>query len=512
MSEKLEKCTMYIDYEGLLVGLSQRQYWNIRQVMPELLDKAASHFQAQQAYVFGNWSSLASRAELENLGFSCLHNLNPGHAPIAEIQRHITDALAAGNVSDTYIIVGSDHNYSSILRHLNRLNKTGVLWTVLPPTADEQALCASWETISLPGDSETSLWPRQVMLHAVVLTADQLALEDTPFFLMNHLLNHLQTLSAFHNSAETWLSIALREQVILQKTSDYGFGSGYAYLNQQSPVVRKAIQTRKRILSVLNVMIAGRDWVAFSAAEKALRTANTLAGSQQLRHAWLEMLVAENILIADNLSKPGAAHQTTTLKLNREHPAVRSSVLEQERNLIYLVVAADNFMKRKNSNWISISKLLEILTKATTRVEARAALEFAKTKEIVHIDSVPAHRDQDYTVATAKLNYEDTFVQEALKKRDHAIWLTNYILSDREFLSEDIGIGRILLEDELMASARVEQDMASFWVETLLMEGILSEITYIAGSLGAERLLRLRVGDPVVGHALAQDRQSLREV
>jgi len=251
-------------------------------------------------------------------------------------------------------------------------------------------------------------------------------------------------------------------------------------------------------------MIEDREWVAFSALEKALKTAKPLSTSQRLRHAWIELMVAEQLFIKTVIKKADQAFPTTVLMLNKGNPTVVAFSLYRDNVLINLIVIIDDYLKRNSHNSLSISKLLEFLTTATTRIEARATLESARNLEIVQLDTTKSDHPLSYKVATITLNYDHAFVQETLTKRNNIIRLIDQLLLNQTPQRDGLGLTEAMLLNKLEETWEIDRITSYFWVYLLLRENILSIITFVISPKESIRLLHLVDSDPIVRNALIE--------
>ena len=507
MEEKREVGIMYVDYEGLLVSLSHVQYFDIDILLGHLLEKARERFDVQRAIVLGNWKHHASRDQLEQQGFLCRSISATGTEIGQMLLTSITESLATGNAADAYILVSGESTYNAVLRVLRQANRKSVLWTLVTPSSNDQALCSEWEPITAPNTLEVHAWPRQVMLQAIVLVADHLQSDTTKPFLLSHLCDHLAQFRSFHDRADTWLAIAIREQILLQQQPDDTSDVSYGYLNRQHPVVQKALLSRERILMTLSAMLHKREWVAFSALEKGLRTAKSLTASQHLRHAWLELLVAEGVLIAGQVPQLDGAFQVTTLRFNLQHPIVATLQRKQLQNLVRLIVAVSNLTIRKNYPWMAIASLLKVLTAATTRIEARATLSAAEQQGILEIGTIPSRRKPTSSVATVKLQPSHELVQDTLNRRDQLIALTHSTLTSR-----NTGVSESILTEAFITGNHMEKEEALFWIRLLISEGILYVNQITLGSGDVIDLIYLEDQDSLVDQVLSRTSTNTREV
>jgi len=497
---------MYVDYESLLIGFSHFQYLDMDNFLTDLLERAHLRFQVQKAIVLGDWTNHTNRNRLENNGFICLPITATETEGGREIQVSIAENLDSKDAVEVYILVSGRPEHRPILRQLYLADKESVLWVFVPPSSDDLALCSSWELVTPSSILEVDPWPRQVVLHAVAIVADHLQSDNSTPFLISHLLDGLRKLEPYITLQDIWLNIAVREQIVLLRQSEDHFDMPYGLLNRQHAVVQKSLLIRERILTTLAAMLAKHDWVAFSTAEKALRTARPLANSQSFRHAWLELLVAEEVLIAKPLSQPDGSYMVTTLRLNKAHPAIAIEHHQQYLNLVYLIVIISNFTTRKSYHWMAVASLLKILTRATTRVEARATLSAAEEQGIIQLGALPSPKNPEFSVATLQLNQTHSLVQETIAQRDQVILLIDSLLTRRKFV-----VTESVLKEEVISAGQMKEEEASFWIWLLEMEGLLGAEPISLGHEDVVNIVRLKFEDPLVNQILNQANQDKRE-
>jgi hypothetical protein len=508
MEVEQKTCIVYVDYEGLLVSLSRVQYFNIDDVLSNLLAKAQERFLVQRAIVLGDWTYHQGRRQLERQGFLCRTVAASGSEIDQMLQSSIAESLATHNAVHTYILVSGTSDYNSTLRFLRKANRESILWTLIPPSSSDQALCSLWESIILPPtEIEAGPWSRQMMLQAIAMAADHLQGDsDTPF-LMSRLHAHLAQLDPFHGRVDTWLAIASREQILLLQQPENPLDEPYGYLNRQLAIVRKALFIRERILVTLGAMLVNREWVAFSAIEKGLCTARLLADSQQARHAWLELFVAEGVFIAEHISQPDGVFQVTTLRFNLEHPLITTLQRQQRHNLIRLIITISDFTARRGYPWMAVASLLKCLTGTITRIEARATLSAAEQQNIIETGSLPGKQNPALPVTTVKLQQQHALVQETLTRRDQLIAFTSSILTSR-----NTGVSESVLTEEFVARGQLQKSEALFWIGLLTDERVFSVEPPPSGAGDAAPMIKLAEQDPLVDHVLALTSDYSREV
>lgn len=343
-------------------------------------------------------------------------------------------------------------------------------------------------------DRERSTWPRQIYLQALALATDHLQRETTAPFSLPALLAHLTSLPSFGAQAERWLTTALTERIILPQPGTVAKDAGL--LNRRHPLVQKALLIRERILSTTSILQAERGWIAFATLEQALKTCRDCAGSQRLRQLWLELLVELDVLHIGQQPQPDGPSQTTTLALNPESPVIAIPRQQQQRNVIRLIVVCSNYQERRQLPWAIASHVLRRLTGLVTHTEARDALRRAEQEGIVAVEVVPGRRNPGRPVTVIKLHQEHERVHEWQALRDHLIRLTSQALGQRP-----LGISEAVLIETFWSSYQLTEDEGWFWLRLLEQDDILSVAMLQLGSQGKEKIVDLRLGDPVVRQA-----------
>jgi hypothetical protein len=500
-------CVMYVDYESLAAHFTQTPYVDIDAIVIGLLEKAHQQFDVQGAVVLGDWRRLSSKRRLEMHGFICrsthLTDLEGHHL----IRHGITERLATHRADEVYLLVGGQPEYTAILRQLQRSGKDSILWTVVQPSANDRELCSAWEQINMPSGISISSWPRQVMLHAVVLAAIHLQQTIGDRFQIGDLLDNLRRMDSFGSSAEIWLTVAIRERVLLLQDSNDPLDPPYGWVNTYHAVTQKALLIRDRILNTLSTMLQHREWIAFNTAERGLRSVKQLAESQHIRHAWLELLVALDMLVSRRIPRPDGKFVTTTLHINTNHSVVAMHRTEHYLQLVRLILKMSNFLERRGYSWIAASTLLKMLTGTSSRAEARATLTIAQEQAIVQIDSLLSPYNPPLTVTIVRLNQNHQLVNETLARRDQLIALANTVLAWRRF-----GVSEMVLVDEFTASGALSEDDALFWIWLFVSEDLFHSTHFTQGTHDSIRMLQLNITDSVVSAALEQTGKELREV
>jgi hypothetical protein len=496
MEVELKNCIIYVDYEGLLVGLSYMQYLEIDPLLGDLLQKARQRFHIQHAIVLGDWSRYTSRPLLESQGYTCLTASGTAQEINREIQQSIDDRLSVDKeqATEVYILVGGKDERTSLLRQINGARSAGILWTLVPPTPTEQALCSEWEIIALPDTAKARSWPRPVMLQAVALAADHLQSDAKTPFLLRDLLDLARQFKPLNQTAHIWLNIAVREQIIVLLEPETEFDLLSGSLNRQHSVVQSALFARDRILMTMKAMLVNRDWVAFSALEKALRTNKALADSQSYRHGWLELLVDAGVLVSRPVPRPDESYTVTTLRFNEDHRAIAMLADLQQRNLQRLIISISDFVTRKDHHQVASARLQQKLMKAMTYIEARTTISTAFEGGIIRNGSATIPEQVMTSQIALRLDSSHPFVKKTLAQRDQLILLSDSILTQRNSqVSEDV------MAEEFAALRQMGEDESFFWIRLFEEEGI-----FLLNRMSSITTLRIKYSDAVVKQALDQ--------
>ncbi|GHO96613.1 hypothetical protein KSF_066610 [Reticulibacter mediterranei] len=489
---------MYVDYEGLLVDLSHFQSLDIEVVLADLLKKASQQYAIQDAIVLGTWLQQASRDRLTHLGYLCRSVFGTEQEITYEIQISIIRSLEAQSAeaknradhTDVFILVGGTSDRAELIRQVRQAERSCILWTLTPPSPTEQALCSVWEPIHYPHAAVNWIWPRQAILHELILVADHLQNEEETTFSLSALHNQLSQCKLFKQEAYLWIAISIREQIVLLKQTGGDLQVTSGFLNLHHSVVRKTLFIKVRVLMTLSAMLTQRDWVAFSALEKALSTARALVGSQNYRHAWLEILVDLGILLTRPVPHPNKSYTVTTLSFNQEHQVVATLHKQQKRNLQRAVIIINNFLARKGYHAINTARLLHILMKNMTYIEAHATLKAALEQEIAHNDGTPSAPIS--SPIAVRLNESHPFVVTTLDQRDMFIRCTEAIFTQR-----NEQVNESMLSQALSDACQVGEDETLFWIWLFIDEGILAR-----NHTGSIAMLSMKRLDAVVKQAL----------
>jgi hypothetical protein len=328
------------------------------------------------------------------------------------------------------------------------------------------------------------------MLQAVILAIADLQDPISGSCPIDALQARLEQYPALADRANTWLLIAAQERLFFLRQTTPGMFSGQLYL--EHPLVQKALQIRPRVLCVLDILQRGREWVAFGVAEKALTTLRPLAESQSLRHAWLELLVAQGFLQTERVTRPDGAAQVTTLRLSRDNQASAALLRYQTTpTLTRLIVVMSDFMAEKAQGWISLGTLLERLTGPLALIEVRSLINAAQEQELITSETLTGARKG--TIKVFSLRTDHALVKETLARRDLFLKLAR-----ATFTARNLAAGQALLVEIFTREGHVSRADALFWIALLSDEGLFSQERLALGSGESTSVFALNLQHPVL--------------
>jgi hypothetical protein len=349
--------------------------------------------------------------------------------------------------------------------------------------------------------SAARVWPSQWKLPALTLVVDHMQRESGGNVSQAHLLARLEQLEPFGAKAGRWLATASARHLIVpfQETAREALIS----LNRRHIIARKALLIRERVLSTLEVLQGEREngQVPFSRLERELQTCRLCTGEQRVRQAWLELLVALGALQAQKLPQPDGPFVTTMLALNPEAPVIAIPRQQRQRNQVRLIVACDNYLKRKGYSWTADFTLVRRLTGRITGAEARAALSRAAEEGIARLE---AREDigSERQITEVHLRPEHERVRGSLELRDQLISLTEQALRRRPR-----GVSEAVLVEEFWTEAQLGEDESWFWLRLLEEERVLQVSSLQLSGGERARVVDLRLGDRLI----SQVRQHVRK-
>lgn len=458
----MKKCVLLVDYTRVLINLSYQFELDMSAVLESLRKKATDQYDVQTALLMVN-------IDTQEADEFYVYYPVPG-ATTANISQ---DMIAASDAfeSDTYIIVGGQANYVPLLTHLRKRDKEIIFWSVAPAPYAVRYVSNNVETIPLPPTRDAK-WPREVMLAAVILILDEI--DDSSPILVADAIALLERLTIFRKFSRHWIEVVIGEHLLVRHFVDE---SWFVSLNRMHPIVKNTFETRDRVMRVIAAMLIDRDWVAFSAVEKSLRSIKLLVGKQRLRQAWIELLIETRLLLTEQIPQLGSPFMTTALLPNAEHPFVSRQEYHQYLALVRLIVVADDFIRLNGYEWISASALLQRLTTLTSRAEARTTLNQALDGSLILRSEIPSPQHPDRLITILVPNYDHESVGDYLIQRDEILYLI-----DAALYAHDDGLSKESLEQTLHGLRNLEPDEPHFWIELLVQENLLLKNTELGVS------------------------------
>jgi hypothetical protein len=495
-------CMLYIDYTNLVLSLSRIPYFDVSAVLDTLQEQARQRFYIQDVRIYSTWMLDTMRKHFEAQRIACYHVVETETTIVQAIHDSVVANLVSPLAADAYILIAGDTRFTELLNALHLARCEALLWTTIMPDKQDRQF-ASWQRITLPTERAKTPWARSIMLQAVALATDHKQVDpDTPLAI-SKLQTHLIHNKAFRSATDAWITIAIGEQILLP-TKPVGRARsprGYVVLNREHRLVQRALELREHIMMTLSSLLVDREWVAFNALEKAMRTIKQLADDQRTRQSWIEVLVNEKVLIAMRVPQPGSPHMVTTLRLNREHPQALVLQRYQRQNLSRLIFTMSSFLERRGTDWQAVAHLLRSLTGPLTRVEARSILQAALRQGIITLDTMKNPRDSAHDIAIAQINHKHKTVQETLYRRDRTILDCAYLLKRQPRGT----LSKTQLEEQLSHRQAIPHIEARFWISLLLGEEFLLVRRPTRPVENADTMIYLNEHDPIVTTVLHEN-------
>ncbi len=150
-----------------------------------------------------------------------------------------------------------------------------------------------------------------------------------------------------------------------------------------------------------------------------LRSQAIFGLDEKTRRNWIELLISENLILAQQRKNPDRPDlpPTTALIVNHDHALVEEIPLLVQQQLYRLIILVDGFLTNRNYNWIAASTLMKILKGYLSPVAAQNVFSFARDENVISIIKLNNIKDSLYQVSAIHLNYENDDVKKALKYR-----------------------------------------------------------------------------------------------
>ena len=506
MMDERQTCTAYVDYENLVESLSRYHSLDIVTLLNQVLERARQQFRIQRILIFGNWTLYPMPTQIDTRGVVRRACIDPGIDASLEIEESIIQGLSSKESSEVYLLISGQARYLEALKHLHQAHKRSILWTLVPLSEQEQTWSTAHETLSLPSTLARYKWSRHLLLQAFILETAQASTQVSNGLTLPSLREVLQQSSALEAQADSLLSLALRERILLLQEAPDLLQEPQVILNKRHELTQQALQIQERILNTVCVLQEKRGWVAFSTLDKALSTHRLLAGNQNFRHNWIELLIESGSLLSTRRASPSNQFMTTTVCLN---PVNEQAIKEHKReyNLTTLICVADIYEQRRRKVWISVGQLRRCLTAHMTYTEAHATLKQALEQQVLQSETRPSKRNPDHNITVVWENHQHPLVQEKLTRRDRLLLTSYALLTQRDFR-----VSESLLLEEFSAAEHLSEDEARYWLRLLVQERIVWMTPLEAQVSTGEHILSLDQDDPLVHQLLEHVEQGMSEV
>lgn len=494
-------CIICVDYENVLVRLSQSGHLNMLAFLTTVLQRARQRFEVRQAVVLTRWLDGAARRSVETAGYVCRTLFDPWSETGAQVLKDHTDLLAT-DPAITMILVAGESQWHPVLRLLAEREQAIVLWSLVPPSSGDRACSSACEPLELPETQGHLRWPRAVILQAIVLAAARLQDPVYGRFALDTLHMCLRSYPALADNPQVWLLIAAQERLFFRQQVA-GVLCGQLFLDH--PLVQKAFQMQQRVLCVLNVLQSRRAWVAFSVAEKALASVRAFAQSQAVRQAWLELLAAQGTLVIERRNHPESELTVTTIRLPQNNQAIAAVIEQQtERALTRLIVVISDFTAQKGRPGMSFAALIKRLVGPLALIEARTIIASAQEQGIIEIQT--SARDGRPAATVFSLRIQHALVRQTLARRDLFLHLIRAQCQER-----NQAIGLTLMAGLCARAESLSRDNALFWLELLSDEQLLRQQRLSLGAGESSNVLCFNLDHPLLDQLFSPTNASLQK-
>jgi hypothetical protein len=281
----------------------------------------------------------------------------------------------------------------------------------------------------------------------------------------------LNNLSYLNGNGHSWLDMAIAEElVILNKaTTDAQFT--LCSLNDKSAGVQKALETRDRMLLILDLGMRGRPWLSFNFAEKLLRVNSMFGVSEISRRRWIELGISEGLITVQKKIRPstGAVEPTTVLFLNYNHPISQEIPRLIDNQLRRLIVLCDVFLANHNFKWLAASTVMKILGTFLPPEASQQIFSYARDEGIIRIGKIRDIRNSSRGVSTVELDSDSDLVKKTLLEKISYLSALDDLYSTRGKKLKYHTLSSVL--SEAIPPDRV--DDIHFWIDLFIRARIL---------------------------------------
>ena len=480
MSDSIN-CALYIDHLSLSLYLSRRSVFSVElgAVAESLLNAAGVVGNVKIARAFADWARLEGANSFESFGIQAKFT-HPKHRTSAgDIKDDVFQWLDKDDTIQTVILVANDISYWSLINQLQSRGKKVVLWggkdSVDIKLLDKVDEFIEIDEILLLDVKPTELdMPRSMILNAVCLALDDLmALRGITEIPLQVCLDYIKdNLHIFKDT--NCFNQAHAENLIILTSAPYDSEIVLYSLNERSPRVQTVLEIRNRLLLTLDSALRGRHWISFNHLERMLRSQAIFGLDEKTRRNWIELLISENLILAQQRKNPDRPDlpPTTALIVNHDHALVEEIPLLVQQQLYRLIILVDGFLTNRNYNWIAASTLMKILKGYLSPVAAQNVFSFARDENVISIIKLNNIKDSLYQVSAIHLNYENDDVKKALKYRN--LYLNEIAVA---FENRGNGLSHSGLYSYLSKNIPGEvQPSIQFWVDVFVRGNILTRL------------------------------------
>ncbi|MCL4301657.1 MAG: NYN domain-containing protein [Anaerolineae bacterium] len=510
MSEKPEHCALYIDYGSLVTRLNRQRIFHIpiTDMVEAFKEEAKQYGQLAAIHVFADWTRYDGANLFQQSGV--VAKFTPfGHRNAhSEISKEINTLLNTNGTIDTFILVANDKDYEFITQRLRNLGHQVVLWGIKQFVKSNLINAVDKFTpiediLRLELEKPPLKIPRHFMLTALIIILDnQMATLESYQIPQGLCIERLNSLAHFDSNGQMWLNQAIEENLVAEVSDPYYQDNSLCFLNDKHPKVQLALDTRDRLLLAMDSALHGKRWIAFNTLEQSLRSHRVFGANEAKRRLWIELLISENLILAEKYNNPNKPHlpPTTALMLNQDHPVMQEIPQLVNNQLQRLIITVENFLLSRGYQWIAASTLLRLLENYLTQASAQSVLSFASDEGIILIEKLESASHSGRSVSTVRLNEKNKLVQNTLKQRNRAVRIVAATL-----LTRKSGLSHSILISSLEAEHFGYSDTyRRFWLDVLIRTEVLKRSKTSKG-LGGGSIYYLNKLHPVVFMVLKGD-------
>jgi hypothetical protein len=472
-------CNLYIDYASLRLKLNENRIFDLHAatLIDNVLEITKRHCSIKRAFAFADWGNLSDQRIFEDQGIETVSILPGRRNATIELQHEVHALLDSYQNPPAVTLVLGDTDYLPILDRLQR-SGTKVILCWFKDMVDPRLMNKVDTFISLDeefnfGNLRASLTlPRKMLLSAALIALDDhMAMNSRSTLPYSACKDFLNNLSYLNGNGHSWLDMAIAEElVILNKaTTDAQFT--LCSLNDKSAGVQKALETRDRMLLILDLGMRGRPWLSFNFAEKLLRVNSMFGVSEISRRRWIELGISEGLITVQKKIRPstGAVEPTTVLFLNYNHPISQEIPRLIDNQLRRLIVLCDVFLANHNFKWLAASTVMKILGTFLPPEASQQIFSYARDEGIIRIGKIRDIRNSSRGVSTVELDSDSDLVKKTLLEKISYLSALDDLYSTRGKKLKYHTLSSVL--SEAIPPDRV--DDIHFWIDLFIRARIL---------------------------------------